>query len=70
MSDLVTVGTFSSVVEAEMVKERLESEGIHALVADEAAGGVMPFVASSSGVRVQVREADAARAREILGPSS
>jgi hypothetical protein len=67
--DLVTVGTFSSVLEAELAKERLASEGIAALVADGGAGGVMPFLASSSGVRVQVAESEAERAKEILGPS-
>jgi hypothetical protein len=67
--ELVTVATFSSVLEAEMAKERLESEGIAALVADGGAGGVMPFIASSSGVRVQVAETEVERAKEILGPS-
>jgi hypothetical protein len=65
--ELVTVATFSSVIEADMAKERLESEGISALVADAGGGGVMPFLASSSGVRVQVAEGEAERAREILG---
>ncbi len=66
MSDLVTVATFGSVVEAELAKERLANAGIPALVADEAAGGVMPYLASSSGVRVQVAQENADRAREIL----
>jgi len=64
--ELVTVATFSSVLEAEMAKERLESEGVAALVADGGAGGVMPFLASSSGVRVQVAETEVERAKEIL----
>ncbi len=64
--DLVTVATCVSVVEAEIVKGRLEAEGIPAFVADEAGGGVMPFIASSSGVRVQVAREDEARAREVL----
>jgi hypothetical protein len=54
------------VVEAEIIKGRLETEGIPAFVADETSGGIMPFIGSSSGVRVQVAAVDAERAKEIL----
>ncbi len=67
MDELVTVATFMDVPEAQLAKERLESEGIEAFVPDALGGGVMPFLAQSSGVRVQVKAQDAARAREILG---
>jgi hypothetical protein len=67
-SDLVTVAAFADVAEAELAKERLELEGILAFVADAQTAGVMPFLTSATGgVRVQVRPADAEKAREILG---
>jgi hypothetical protein len=67
MDELVTVVTFPDVAEAELAKERLESEGIAAFVPDALAGGVMPYLAQSAGVRVQVRAGDALKAKEILG---
>jgi hypothetical protein len=67
MDELVTVVTYADVAEAELAKERLEGEGIRAFVLDAQAGGVMPFIAQSTGVRVQVEPADLERAREILG---
>jgi hypothetical protein len=68
MDELVTVATFSQVAEAELAKERLESEGITAFVPDALAGGVMPYLAQSGGVRVQVKAEDAERAKEVLAP--
>ncbi len=67
MDELLTVATFPDVAEAELAKERLESEGIRAFVLDAQAGGVMPYLAQSGGVRVQVAHEDAVRAREVLG---
>jgi hypothetical protein len=67
MDELVTVVTFPDVAEAELAKERLESEGIRAFVLDAQTGGVMPFLAQSNGVRVQVASEDLQRAKEVLG---
>jgi hypothetical protein len=64
--NFVTVGTYVSLIEAQIVKGRLESEGIPAIIADGMSAGVMPFVGSSSGVHVQVGEENAAKAKEIL----
>jgi hypothetical protein len=66
MDELVTVATFPDVAEAELAKERLELEGIQAFVIDAQAGGVMPYIAQSTGVRVQVPPEDLERAKEIL----
>jgi hypothetical protein len=65
--EFVTVATFSDVIGAGLARDRLASEGIEAFVPDAQAGGVMPFLAQSGGVRVQVKAEDAERAREILG---
>ena len=65
--DLVTVAAFAGVAEAQLARERLELEGILAFVADAQTSGVMPFLTSATGgVRVQVKQEDAERAREIL----
>ena len=66
--DLVTVGSFPDVAEAQLAKERLETEGIRAFVIDAQTAGVLPFLTpASGGVRVQVAPADEPRAREVLG---
>lgn len=66
--DLVTVATFPDVAEAQLAKERLESEGVRAFVIDAQTAGVLPFLTPvSGGVRVQVASADEQRAREVLG---
>lgn len=66
--DLVTVATFGNGPEAALARERLELEGIRAVVLDEQGDGAMPFmIASTGGVRLQVAAKDAERARELLG---
>ncbi len=66
--DLVTVATYSTIVEAEIAKGRLAVEGIRAFVLDKGAAGVMPYLAASmGGIRLQVEPGDEAKAREILG---
>lgn len=66
--DLVTVATFSTIIEAEIAKGRLAVEGIRAFVLDQASAGVMPFMAASmGGIRLQVEPKDEAKAKEILG---
>ncbi len=64
---LVTVETFSSPWQAQLARACLESEGIHAIVADEhfyrlygALSGTM------GGVKLQVRPEEAQRAAELL----
>jgi hypothetical protein len=65
--ELVTVATFHDAPEAELARERLELEGILAFVIDGQGGGVMPYLAESMGIRLQVEPKDAEQAREILG---
>jgi hypothetical protein len=64
---LVTIETFSSPWQAQLARACLESEGIHAVVADEhfyrlygALSGTM------GGVKLQVRPEEAQRAAELL----
>ncbi len=64
VSDLVTVALFGSVLDAEVARNLLESNGIRAAVFADDAGGMYPPL--GAGVRVVVRQEDATRAREIL----
>ncbi|MGD0528785.1 MAG: DUF2007 domain-containing protein [Polyangiaceae bacterium] len=65
--ELVTVATFKDLPEAQLAQERLELEGVRAFVMDGQAGGVMPYLAESMGIRLQVEPKDAEKAKEILG---
>jgi hypothetical protein len=64
---LTTVGVFSTPVEAELARNQLEEQGIPAVIMDAEAVGML-FHASGAlgGVKVQVVESDAERARAVL----
>jgi hypothetical protein len=65
--DLVMVARMYNPLEAEMLRGRLESEGVPAMVADIQTAQVNPFYKLAiGGVRVMVPEAYLARAREIV----
>ena len=71
MHDLVTVYTSSGLLGAEVIKGRLESEGIQALLKYESAASMLPLTVDGLGeVRVLVRREDEAKAREILSTKS
>jgi hypothetical protein len=67
MVDLVKLATFSTLTEANLVKARLESEGIDALVQSDDLGSMMESMITVRGVRVLVREKDRAAAMDCLG---
>lgn len=64
--ELVRLGTYTSVTEANLVKARLESEGIDALVQSDDLGSTTPTMSVVRGVHVLVREFDRANAMEVL----
>jgi hypothetical protein len=65
--DLVMVARLYNPLEAEMLRGRLESEGVPAMVADTQTAQVNPFYKLAiGGVRVMVPEAYLAQAREIV----
>ncbi len=69
--ELVTIATFSTAVEADLARARLESEGIECFLADEHTVTVNWLYSQAvGGVKLQVREADAQRAVEILKGTS
>lgn len=64
--ELVRLGTYNSTMEANLVKARLESAGIDAVVQADDLGSTTPALGNFRGVFVLVREEDRARAMEIL----
>jgi ssDNA-binding Zn-finger/Zn-ribbon topoisomerase 1 len=64
---LVTVATYSYPLEAHLHRAKLESEGIDSVVVDEhIVNANWLYSIAVGGVRLQVKESDLARAREIL----
>jgi hypothetical protein len=62
---LITIGTYGTRDEAEVVQGLLASAGIEALIRADDAGGAFPFVLSGTA-QVLVDESDAAAASELL----
>jgi cell division protein FtsN len=62
---LITIGTYRTRDEAEVVQGLLASAGIEALIRADDAGGAFPFVLSGAA-NVLVAESDAAAASELL----
>jgi hypothetical protein len=65
VGQLITIGTYGTRDEAEIVQGLLASFGIDASVRADDAGGAYPFVLSG-GAQVLVDESDATAAAEIL----
>lgn len=67
MTNLVTVQIFTLPTEASLAQLRLESNGIACFLKDDATIGVMNLYSNAlGGVKLQVEENDAEKAREIL----
>lgn len=62
--EMVTIGRYTDMVEAEMAKGRLDSAGIHCFLAGENAG--LLYGNGLDGVQLQVSAADEADARAIM----
>ena len=65
MGRLITIGTYGTRDEAEVVLGLLASAGIGASISADDAGGAYPFVLSG-GAQVLVDESDAKAASELL----
>ena len=69
--ELLTIATFSMAIEADLARAKLESEGIECFLADEHTVTVNWLYSQAvGGVKLQVREANAQKAMEILRGSS
>lgn len=70
-TSLATIATFSYPTQAHILRTRLEAEGIETFIADELTiTGNWLYSNAVGGVKLQVRESDMARAREILNQES
>lgn len=65
--DLIQLGTYSTLTEANLVKARLEADGIPALVQSDDLGSMTPTLNTVRGVQVLVREDDRSEAMDVLG---
>ena len=66
---LVVVRTFLNRIDADLAQGALEAAGIDAMVGADDAEGNQPGL-WMGGVRLLVREEDAAEAAEVLGPGN
>jgi hypothetical protein len=65
--DIVTIARVPTAMEANMIKGRLEFEGVPCFIADEHTISIQPLYNNAiGGVRVQVRLSDVERAKQIL----
>jgi hypothetical protein len=63
----ITVATYNNPWEAHLARTKLESEGISALVLDDQTASINWFYShTTGGVRLQVRQADAEQAIQLL----
>lgn len=65
--DLVVVRTYLNRIDADLGHSALEAAHIDSMIDADGAGGTQPGL-WMGGVKLRVRAADAAQAREILGP--
>ena len=63
---MITIATYYNFTKAELDKTRLEDSRIEAFIADEAKSTIGYGPAMIGGVRLQVRDEDAERARAVL----
>jgi hypothetical protein len=66
MKDLVLLKSYPTEFEAELVRTKLEREGIVAMVQAEDLSNVLPSLDYSNGVNVYINPADVQRATEIV----
>jgi hypothetical protein len=64
--DQMLIATFSNDIEAEIAKGHVESAGIEALVINNDAGGMLPTLQETEGVKLLVSRSDAIEAKRIL----
>ncbi|KPM32889.1 Hypothetical protein I595_1316 [Croceitalea dokdonensis DOKDO 023] len=65
--DLVTLGSFEFLADVQIIKGRLESEGIEVTLKDANIVGVEPFASNAlGGIKLQVYREDSERAKAIF----
>ncbi len=69
--DIVVIETYSSRIEAEIARGKLETAGIESFVMADDAGGMYPFPAQAGfdKVKLFVRKSDLKKALKLLQPN-
>jgi hypothetical protein len=65
-SRLVTIRSFTQVVEADIARQHLESAGIRSFIRKDDQGGMQPYMHGIQGVFLEVNESEAPKADEVL----
>jgi hypothetical protein len=63
---IVTIGSYSTEVEAQIAQAALEANGISSIILRDDAGGMLPSLHILANVKLAVQDEDAEVAREIL----
>lgn len=64
--NLITLGSFEFLADVQIIKGKLESEGISVTLKDENTVGVEPFASNAiGGIKLQVYSSDKEKAQEI-----
>lgn len=63
---LKTIATFSTDIEAELLRSKLESSGIDSYIFKDDCGGMRPHMQLTDGVQLKVADADFETAKDIL----
>lgn len=65
--ELVTLGSFEFLADVQIIKGKLESEGITVILKDENTVSIDPFASNAlGGIKLQVYDSDRERAQEIF----
>ena len=65
--ELVTLGSFEFLADVQIIKSKLESEGITVILKDENTVSIDPFASNAlGGIKLQVYGSDKERAQEIF----
>jgi hypothetical protein len=69
--EIVTFETYYNIMEAEIIRTKLEANGIHCFVTDESLGVLYPvYNQGGGGIKLKVFARDAEKCREILADES
>ena len=60
----VTIAGFGDLLEAELARDKLESEGLNCLLLEDATQNLYGY--ASGAIKLQVRQSDMERAQQIL----
>ena len=65
--EIVTFETYYNIMEAEIIRAKLESNGIHCFITDESLGVLYPvYNQGGGGIKLKVFARDVEKCREIL----